>query len=64
LADYKYFSLDKSKERLVVIGKKGQGISSFVHTLVGSMKKIKGNVFLSGKIAYLPEQFHFASATV
>jgi hypothetical protein len=38
----------------VVIGKKGQGISSFVHTLIGSMKKIKGSVYLSGKIAYLP----------
>lgn len=48
----------------MVIGKKGQGISSFVHMLVGSMKKIKGNVFLSGKIAYLPDKFHFASATV
>ena len=48
----------------MVIGKKGQGISSFVHMLVGSMKKIKGNVFLSGKIAYLPEKFLFASATV
>ena len=54
----------KKSERLMVIGKKGQGISSFVHMLVGSMKKIKGNVFLSGKIAYLPEKFLFASATV
>lgn len=54
----------KKGERLVVIGKKGQGISSFVHMLVGSMKKIKGSVFLSGKIAYLPEKFLFASATV
>jgi ABC-type transport system involved in cytochrome bd biosynthesis fused ATPase/permease subunit len=32
--------------------------------LVGSMKKIKGNVFLSGKIAYMPEKPLFASATV
>jgi ABC-type transport system involved in cytochrome bd biosynthesis fused ATPase/permease subunit len=48
----------------LVVGKKGQGISSFVHMLVGSMKKIKGSVFLSGKIAYLPEKFEFASATV
>lgn len=54
----------KAHERLLVIGKKGQGISSFVHMLIGSMKKIKGNVFLSGKIAYLPEKFVFASATV
>lgn len=44
----------EAKERLLVIGKKGQGISSFVHMLIGSMKKIKGSVFLSGKIAYLP----------
>ena len=44
----------KAGERLLVIGKKGQGISSFVQMLVGSMKKIKGSVFLSGKIAYLP----------
>ena len=28
------------------------------------MKKIKGNVFLSGKVAYLPEKFIFSSATV
>ena len=32
--------------------------------LVGSMKKIKGSVFLSGKIAYLSEKFIFSSATV
>lgn len=32
--------------------------------LVGSMKKIKGNVFLSGKIAYLPEKLIFTSTTV
>ena len=32
--------------------------------LVGSMKKIKGNVFLSGKIAYLPQKYNFASTTV
>jgi ABC-type transport system involved in cytochrome bd biosynthesis fused ATPase/permease subunit len=47
-----------------VIGKKGQGISSFVHMLIGSMKKIKGSVFLGGKIAYLPEKFIFSSTTV
>jgi ATP-binding cassette subfamily B protein len=54
----------KGGERLGVIGKKGQGSSSFVHMLVGSMKKIKGNVFLSGKIAYLPDKFLFSSASV
>lgn len=54
----------KGSERLSVIGKKGQGTSSFVHMLVGSMKKIKGNVFLSGKIAYLPDRHVFSSATV
>ena len=54
----------RSGDRLVVIGKKGQGISSFVHTLIGSMKKIKGSVYLSGKIAYLPQKFHFASANI
>lgn len=35
-----------------------------MHMLVGSMKKIKGNVFLSGKIAYLPDKFLFSSASV
>lgn len=54
----------KAGERLGVIGKKGQGSSSFVHMLVGSMKKIKGNAFLSGKIAYLPDKFLFSSASV
>jgi hypothetical protein len=28
------------------------------------MKKIKGNVFLSGKIGYLPDKHVFSSATV
>jgi ABC-type multidrug transport system fused ATPase/permease subunit len=32
--------------------------------LVGSMKKVKGNVSLHGKIGYLPDKFHFASASV
>ena len=41
-------------QRLVVLGKKGQGRSSFVHMLIGLMKKIKGCVFLNGKVAYLP----------
>ena len=54
----------KSGERLSVIGKKGQGISSFMHMLVGSLKKVKGSVFLSGKVGYLPDKFHFASASV
>lgn len=54
----------KGGQRLGVIGKKGQGSSSFIHMLVGSMKKIKGNVFLSGKIAYLPDKFLFSSASV
>jgi ABC-type protease/lipase transport system fused ATPase/permease subunit len=54
----------KRGERLLVIGKKGQGISSFMHMLVGSMKKVKGNVSLHGKIGYLPDKFHFASASV
>lgn len=54
----------KGGERLLVIGKKGQGISSFMHMLVGSMKKVKGNVSLYGKIGYLPDKFHFACASV
>lgn len=32
--------------------------------LVGSMKKIKGSAFLSGKIAYSPDKFLFSSASV
>jgi ABC-type transport system involved in cytochrome bd biosynthesis fused ATPase/permease subunit len=32
--------------------------------LVGSMKKVKGSVFLSGKIGYLADKFHFASSSV
>ena len=54
----------KTGERLGVIGKKGQGSSSFVHMLVGLMKKIKGSAFLSGKIAYSPDKFLFSSASV
>jgi len=32
--------------------------------LVGSMKKIKGKVFLGGKIAYMPDKHIFSSASV
>jgi len=35
-----------------------------MHMLVGSLKKVKGSVFLSGKVGYLPDKFHFASASV
>ena len=51
-------------QRLAVLGKKGQGRSSFVHMLVGSMKKIKGSVFLKGKVAYLPEKFVYSWASL
>jgi ABC-type transport system involved in cytochrome bd biosynthesis fused ATPase/permease subunit len=48
----------------MVIGKKGQGTSSFINMLIGSMKKIEGSVFMCGKIAYLPEKFTHFSGTV
>ena len=51
-------------QRLTVLGKKGQGRSSFVHMLTGLMKKIKGSVFLRGQVAYLPEKFVYSWSSI
>lgn len=40
-------------ERLVVLGRKGQGSSLFLSMLVGEIPISKGSMRLQGKIAYL-----------
>ncbi len=37
--------------RLIILGKKGQGKTSFLRMIMGQMKKIKGAVFIKSKTA-------------
>ncbi len=39
----------KPGDRLIILGKKGQGKTSFLRMLIGQMKKIKGSVFINSK---------------
>lgn len=41
-------------ERLCLLGKKRAGLSSFLEMLVGNLKKVRGKVYIRGKIAYMP----------
>jgi len=41
-------------ERLTVIGKKHSGCSSFLEMMVGNMKRVRGKIYMRGKVSYLP----------
>ena len=51
-------------ERLVVLGRKGQGSSLFLSMLVGEIPINKGSLRLQGKIAYLSEENFFLIDTL
>lgn len=54
----------RAGEKLLVIGRKGQGSSSFVKMLVGNLKKIRGGFYLNGRVAYIPDKPFFSNATL
>jgi translation initiation factor RLI1 len=47
-----------------VISRKSHGCSSFLEMLIGGLKKMKGAVFINGKIAYKPEKLFFVKESV
>lgn len=51
-------------ERLCLLGKKKAGCSSFLEMLVGNLKRVKGKVYVRGRVSYLPEKLFFLKDTV
>ena len=51
-------------ERLCLLGKKRSGLSSFLEMLVGNMKKVRGKVYIRGKVAFMPEKLFFLKDTI
>ncbi|KAI1286881.1 ATP-binding cassette sub-family C member 3 [Halotydeus destructor] len=54
----------KKKKLVAVVGTVGSGKSSLVSALLGEMEKIRGEVNVSGKVAYVPQQAWIQNATV
>lgn len=51
-------------ERLVVLGRRGQGKTSFLSMISGLMTGVKGSIKINGDMAYLPDDFFFLKSTV
>lgn len=43
-------------DRIVVLGRKGQGSTTFLNMLAGSVRVVSGQIFMKGDIAYLSEE--------
>ena len=50
--------------RLIILGKKGQGKTSFLRMIMGQMKKIKGAVFINSQTAASFENHFFRKDTL
>lgn len=59
-----YSLLVQPSERLTIIGKRLSGRTSFLEMLVGNLKRMKGKIYMKGKVAYLPEKHFFLKDTV
>lgn len=51
-------------ERLVVLGRKGQGNSMFLNFLLGELKILSGSLSIGTRIAYLPEDYFLCSGSI
>ncbi|KAJ1916544.1 hypothetical protein H4219_003711 [Mycoemilia scoparia] len=54
----------KSDELLAIVGRVGSGKSSIISSLLGEMYKIDGEVYVRGRIAYVPQQPWIMNATL
>lgn len=54
----------KNKQLTAVVGRIGQGKSSLLSAIIGDMYKYQGQVQISGKIAYVPQQAWIINATL
>lgn len=53
-----------SGSRLVILGRKGQGTSIFLRSLIGEVYTVNGMIKLEGSLAYLPEVNEFFPDTI
>lgn len=51
-------------QRLVILGRKGQGTSIFLRSLIGEVYTVNGLIKLEGSLAYLPEVNEFFPDTI
>ena len=51
-------------ERLILLGKKDSGRSSFLQMLVGNLKRVRGKISITGRISFLSEKHFFLKDTV
>ena len=49
---------------MLVIGKIGQGVSTFILLLLNKIKQLSGHVLMNSTISFLPEKFFFTRGTV
>jgi len=49
---------------VAVVGQVGSGKSSILSAILGDMEKIKGNVNVNGKVAYVPQQAWIQNETL
>ncbi|KAF9308629.1 Multidrug resistance-associated protein 1 [Podila horticola] len=54
----------RNKQLTAVVGRVGQGKSSLLSAIIGDMYKCHGQVQISGKIAYVPQQAWIINATL
>ncbi|KAG0026028.1 hypothetical protein BGZ82_009689, partial [Podila clonocystis] len=54
----------KNRQLTAVVGRIGQGKSSLLSAIIGDMYKYHGQVQISGKIAYVPQQAWIINATL
>ncbi|KAF9029082.1 hypothetical protein BGZ52_001823 [Haplosporangium bisporale] len=54
----------KNKQLTAVVGRIGQGKSSLLSAIIGDMYKYQGQIQISGKIAYVPQQAWIINATL
>lgn len=51
-------------QRLIILGKKGQGTSLCLRSMLGELPIMHGEVSLGGKLAYLSERHYFSTESV
>jgi ATP-binding cassette subfamily C (CFTR/MRP) protein 1 len=54
----------KRNKLLAIVGHVGSGKSSLLSALLGDMEKIKGDINVSGKVAYVPQQAWILNQTL
>lgn len=64
ILDVKHHIELKSGDRLVVLGRKGQGTSTFLHFLMGELNLMKGALRIGKKVSYFSEVGFFINDTI